>query len=92
MVLFKARTSFAEVKAKKDRLDVHVVFDERVANPRFTRVSVPWSGCIVHSFRVEQIEELDEQVAGWLKQAYGANLEKHSKSRLRRGREPRKHG
>ena len=55
MVLFKARTTFAEIKAKKDRLDVQVVFQERVANPRFTRITVPWPGCIVHSFQVEEI-------------------------------------
>ena len=37
MVLFKARTSFAEVKAKNDRLDVHVAFSKRVRSPRFRR-------------------------------------------------------
>jgi hypothetical protein len=55
MVLFKARTSFAEVKAKNDRLDVHVAFSKRIRSPRFTRVTVPWPGCIVHSFQVEEI-------------------------------------
>jgi hypothetical protein len=78
MVLFKARTSFAEVKAKKDRLDVQVVFRERVANPRFRRTTEPWPGCIVHSFQVEEIEQLDDEVAGWLKEAYEMNLWKHS--------------
>jgi len=78
MVLFKARTTFAEVKAKKDRLDVQVVFQKRVANPRFTRISVPWPGCIVHSFQVEKIEQLDDEVAGWLQEAYEMNVQKHS--------------
>jgi hypothetical protein len=78
MVLFKARTTFAEVKAKRDRLDVQVVFQKRVANPRFTRVTVPWPGCVVHSFQVEEIDQLDDEVAGWLKQAYEMNLQKHS--------------
>jgi hypothetical protein len=67
MILFKARTIFAEVKANKVRLDVHVVFQKRFANPRFTRVTVPWPGCIVHSFQVEDIGQLDDEVAGWLK-------------------------
>ena len=78
MILFKARTTFAEVKAKKDRLDVHVVFQKRVANPRFTKITVLWPGCIVHSFQVEKIGQLDDVVAGWLKVAYEMNLQKHS--------------
>jgi hypothetical protein len=88
MVLFKARTSFAEVKAKKDRLDVHVIFQKRVANPRFTRITVPWPGCMVHSFQVEEIGQLDDEVAGWLKEAYEMNLEKHSgKPSRKRGKQ-----
>ena len=78
MILFKARTSFAEVKAKKDHLDVHVVFQKRVANHRFTRVTVLWPGCIVHSFQVKKIGQLDDEVAGWLREAYEMNLQKHS--------------
>jgi hypothetical protein len=78
MILFKARTSFVEVKAKKDRLEVQVVFQKRVANPRFTRVTVPWPGCIVHSFHVDKIGQLDDEVAGWLKEAYDMNRQKRS--------------
>jgi hypothetical protein len=92
MVLFKAQTSFAEVKAKKDRLDVHVVFQKRVANPRFTRIKVLWPGFIVHSFQVEEIGQLDEEVAGWLKTAYEMNLQKHSAEVSRKGSKRKNRG
>jgi hypothetical protein len=39
---------------------------------------VLWPGCIVHSFQVEKIGQLDDVVAGWLKVAYEMNLQKHS--------------
>jgi hypothetical protein len=84
MVLFKARTTFAEIKAKKDRLDIQLVFDKRVKNSRFTKVSTPWPGCIVHSLQVQESDELDDQVAGWLKLAYETNLKKHSVQQARK--------
>jgi hypothetical protein len=92
MVLFKARTSFAEVKAKKDRLDVQVVIQKRVASPRFTRVTALWPGCVVHSFQVEEIGQLDEEEVGWLKEAYEMNLQKHSAKPSPKRSKAKKHG
>jgi hypothetical protein len=92
MVLFKARTTIAEVKANKDRLDVQVVFQERVSNPRFTRITVLRPGCIVHSFQVEEIGQLDDEVMGWLKQAYEGNLQKHAAKPSRKASKGKKHG
>jgi hypothetical protein len=78
MILFKARTTFAEVKAKKNCMEVQIVFPKHVANRRFTRISVPWAGCYVHAFELNELEQLDDQVARWLKEAYEL---KHAKTR-----------
>jgi hypothetical protein len=68
---FQSRTIFAAVNRLGDRgLSAHVVFSRRVEGPRFTRIETVSQNSHVHHFRTESLDELDEEVRGWLCEAY----------------------
>jgi hypothetical protein len=74
---FKARMTFAAVSLKKRWLDAHVCLARRLANPRFTRIESLSPRNHVHCFRIHSLNELDKEVAGWLRQAYQVGLQEH---------------
>jgi len=47
-----------------------VVLDRRLEHPRFSRVDVSAPDHQAHYFRAMQVFDLDEDVAGWLVEAY----------------------
>jgi hypothetical protein len=62
---------FAAVNKLSERgLDAHVVLARRLDHPRFTRIQEMSPRCFVHHFRIETIEEIDDEVAEWLREAY----------------------
>jgi Domain of unknown function (DUF5655) len=62
---------FAAVNKLSERgLDAHVVLRRRLERPRFRRIDTITSHCFVHHFRVESLNELDEEVRSWLREAY----------------------
>lgn len=77
---FQVRMIFAAVNKLSDRgLDVHVVLSRRLASPRFKRIETMTPKCFVHHFRIEDSKELDEEVAGWLCEAYRVGTQEHLK-------------
>jgi uncharacterized C2H2 Zn-finger protein len=74
---FQARMIFAAVTLRTDGLDGHVVLSRRVENPRFTRIESISPRSHVHHFRILSLEQLDGEVAGWLKEAYQVGEQKH---------------
>jgi hypothetical protein len=68
-VLFKVRTVFATVGVTKNWLDVVFVLGRRLKNRRIKKAQEEYPG-IVHRLRVERIEDLDEELAGWLEEAH----------------------
>jgi Domain of unknown function (DUF5655) len=68
---FQVRMIFAAVNKLSERgLDAHVVLRRRLERPRFRRIDTITSHCFVHHFRVESLNELDEEVRSWLREAY----------------------
>ena len=68
---FQVRMIFAAVNKLSERgLDAHVVLARRLEHPRFTKIQEMSPRCFVHHFRIEAVEEIDEEVAGWLREAY----------------------
>jgi uncharacterized C2H2 Zn-finger protein len=74
---FQARMIFAAVNLRTDGLDAQVVLSRRLENPRFTRIESISPRNHVHHFRILSLEELDDEVAGWLKEAYQVGEQKH---------------
>jgi len=70
-IAFQVRTSFAAIdRLTAGALSAHVVLDRTLDHPRFTRVDVRSPRHRVHHFRVAGLDELDDEVAGWLAEAY----------------------
>jgi hypothetical protein len=68
---FQVRMIFAAVNKLGDHgLDAHVVLARRLESPRFRRIETLTPRCQLHHFRIESLSELDEEVQGWLREAY----------------------
>jgi hypothetical protein len=68
---FQVRMISAAVNKLSDRgLDGHVVLARRLEHKRFRQIQEMSPRCYVHHFRIEAVEEIDEEVAGWFREAY----------------------
>jgi len=68
-VLFKVRTVFATAGVTRNWLDVVFVLGRRLQSRRIKRALAEYPG-IVHHLRIERIEDLDEELANWLQEAF----------------------
>ena len=69
--------SFAAFVARRHWLDGHVVLARRLASPRFRRVETFSPRNHLHQFRLERLDEVDEEVAAWLAEAYRVGEQRH---------------
>jgi len=67
---------FAAVSLKQGSLNCHVVLSRRLENPRFTRIESISPQNHVHHFRIQSMDELDDEVYAWLKEAYQVREQK----------------
>ena len=70
-IAFHVRSAFAAIDSlTANALSAHVVLRRRYDHPRFTRVQVRSPQHQLHYFRAATPDELDEEVATWLGEAY----------------------
>ena len=74
-VLFKVRTVFATVAVTRNWLDVVFVLGRRAKSRRIRKAQEEYPG-IVHCLRVERIEDLDDELARWLQEAFDYRQQK----------------
>jgi len=75
---FQVRMIFAAVNKLSDQgLEGHVVLTRRLETPRFSRIETMTPKCYVHHFRIESLNELDEEVRTWLREAYQVGTQEH---------------
>ena len=75
---FQVRMIFAAVNKLSDQgLDAHVVLTRRLNSPRFRKIERMYTKCYVHHFRIKSLDELDEEVSRWLREAYEVGTQKH---------------
>ena len=75
---FQVRMIFAAVNKLSDRgLDAHVVLTRRLESPRFKKIEMMSPKCYVHHFRIESVNELDNEVESWLREAYQVGTQQH---------------
>lgn len=75
---FQVRMIFAAVNKLSDHgLEAHVVLTRRLKTPRFRRIETLTPKCHVHHFRIESLDELDDEVRDWLREAYEVGTQKH---------------
>lgn len=80
-IALHARMSFVALMPRQRWLDGHVVLAHRLDSPRFRRVDVYSPRNVVHAFRLGSPEEVDDEVAGWLREAYEVGMQRHLESR-----------
>jgi hypothetical protein len=76
-IAFHARMSFAAFTVRRHWLDGHVVLARKVSSPRFRRVEVYSRANVLHAFRLERPDEVDDEVRAWLAEAYAVGLQQH---------------
>jgi hypothetical protein len=74
-VLFKVRTVVASVAVSKNWLDVVFVLGRRLKHRRINKAQEEYPG-IVHFLRIEKAEDLDDDLAAWLQEAYDHRKQK----------------
>lgn len=75
---FQVRMIFAAVNKLNDGcLEAHVVLTRRLRNRRFKRIETMSPKCYVHHFTVEALNDLDQEVADWLSEAYQTGTQAH---------------
>ncbi len=68
-ILFKVRTVFATVAVTKNWLDLVFVLGRRLRHRRIKKAQAEYPG-IVHFLRIEKADDLDDDLASWLQEAY----------------------
>ena len=76
-IAFQVRMSFAAFTLKKHWLHGHVVLARRLDSPRFEKIWGPSPRNQVHEFTLRGRAEVDDEVVGWLREAYAVGEQKH---------------
>jgi hypothetical protein len=76
-IALHARMSFAAFMPRRAWLAGHLVLAREITSPRFTRVEVYSPRNVVHQFKLRAPDEVDEQFAAWLAEAYQVGIQAH---------------
>lgn len=76
-IAFQVRMSFAQVTPRQRWLDGHVVLARRLDHPRFRSIQTISPGNHVHTFRLATMDEIDDELRGWLAEAYSVGEQRH---------------
>jgi hypothetical protein len=76
-IALHARMSFAAFMPRRRWLAGHLVLARRVDSARFSQIQVISARNIVHQFRLDRRDDVDEQFAAWLAEAYQVGIQEH---------------
>lgn len=77
-ITFKgSRRGFAGAKPRDRWLDGYLDLQRRVTDPRIRTASPYTKRLFVHQFRVVTLDQLDEEFAGWVREAYEVGEGRH---------------
>jgi hypothetical protein len=76
-IALQARMSFAALQPRRACVDGHVVLARRLESPRFRRIETFGPRNHLHAFRLASLREVDDEVAGWLAEAYEVGMQRH---------------
>jgi predicted transport protein len=69
-VMIKRARTFAEVKPRRDRTELALIVSRRIDDPRIARTLDLTRTRIVHVVEMAGEDDVDDQVRGWLREAY----------------------
>ncbi len=67
---FITRMTFAGASLKKRYIDITLMLPYRSKSRRFRKIETFGPGTHVHHLRISSLEEIDDKVRGWLREAY----------------------
>jgi hypothetical protein len=76
-VAFMVRVRFAGAVPRHRWLDISLWLTRRVDSPRFTRIETLHPNAHIHTLRVTALDQLDGQVAEWIREAYAVGCQQH---------------
>ena len=76
-IAFQVRMSFAQVTPRRQWLDGHVVLARRLESPRFRKIETFSPRNHVHTFRIHDVSEIDDEFRAWLAEAYRVGEQQH---------------
>jgi endogenous inhibitor of DNA gyrase (YacG/DUF329 family) len=79
-IAFQVRMSFAQVTPRLRWVDAHVVLARRMEHPRFRRIDTISTRNHAHHFRLSSLSDVNEDVEGWLAEAYAVGQQQHLKT------------
>jgi hypothetical protein len=75
---FQVRMIFAAVNRLNDSgLAAHVILARRLEHPRFTKIESFSPHNHQHHFKLASLDELDDEVRAWLREAYRVGAQEH---------------
>ena len=72
--LLRKGKKFAIVQVTSERMDIGIKLKSRPATSRFTAAGT-WNAMVTHRVQISTPAQIDEEVLGWLKQAYDKALQ-----------------
>ena len=85
-IAFQVRMSFAQVTPRQRWLDGHVVLARRLESPRFRKIETFSPRNHLHAFRLTAIDQVDDEFAAWMAEAYLVGEQRHLESLPHSGR------
>ncbi|HEU4997708.1 MAG TPA: DUF5655 domain-containing protein [Lapillicoccus sp.] len=76
-IAWHVRMSFAAFQPRVAWLDGHLVLAREVPSPRWRRVEVFSARNVLHAFRLTGPDEVDDELARWLAEAYKVGCQRH---------------
>ncbi len=76
-IALQVRMSFAAFTPRRHWLNGHLVLARRVDSPRFRKIEEYSPRNVLHAFRLHSPEEVDDEFAAWLVEAYRVGEQRH---------------
>lgn len=76
-IALHVRMSFAAFMPRRRWLNGHLVLATRVDSPRFRKIDEYSPRNVVHAFRLHEPDEVDDEFAAWLADAYRVGEQRH---------------
>lgn len=76
-IALHVRMSFAAFMPRKRWLNGHLVLARHVSSPRFVRIEEFSPRNVLHAFRLTGPDEVDDEFATWLAEAYRVGCQEH---------------
>jgi hypothetical protein len=74
---FMVKVRFCGASPKRDHLEIGFWFAERDEDARFSKIETIATNVHVHTAKVRDMEELDDDVRAWIERSYRVGLREH---------------